>query len=212
MRAKKNPNKGGDPKKQKKMNDRKEGHGSQPGFAKKSKKKFDKAEFGNDVDAENTENNNDNEDAGDEVEEEDTGPKFTLEEYTRAQEEVKASNSLLKTKAPRKIDNDENLVTKEDTWEEHDEDVPVHGKKGKKKQHKGGPAVLLEFTTSDSGPTADPNLEKPSFFNGGGDRNNRGGGRGGDRNRIQNGRGGRGRGLNINSEKAFPSLGGKNED
>jgi len=42
MRAKKNPNKGGNPKKQKKMTDRKAGYGSQPGYTKGGKAQRDK--------------------------------------------------------------------------------------------------------------------------------------------------------------------------
>jgi len=262
MRASKNPNKGGNPKKQKKQTDKKAGHGSQPGYAKKDKKKFNRMEGNENLEAENSENYDANEDEGlTKVEEEDTGPKFSVEEYNREQKAEMSSNSLLQPKTPRAVDKEENLVTKEDLYQDNDEDVPCHGKKGKKdKKQKGGAPVLLEFTTSESGPTSDSN--RPNNFSRGGsfngnDRNNRnggnrynndkpgregrGGGRGRGNDRDRNGgnfSGGRGRGggrdnrgrdggrgggrgreggrgggrgsrqLNINSEKAFPSLGG----
>jgi len=148
MRASKNPNKGGNPKKQKKKDDRKQGK-SKPHGGHHKPHDDPKVIFGPVPD--------DQEDDEGEtpVEPEPRGEYVPYDQYV--------GNLVVgTTKAGRKVTENDNVIM---PLKDDDDEVVNHGKKGKKnKEHKNQSANVIEIATMDlGGPTSD--------FNG--DRNNR---------------------------------------
>lgn len=207
MRAKKNPNKGGDPHKQKKKDDKKAGHGSQPAHKGKSKKSASRDLLKEEsIDVEEEEPTEDK--PTETVEPVEVKETIAWDDYQASLEKDMAKNSLLAPKQSRAVKTSDQIVTKSDRWEDEDEEVPLKSKKGKKKASKKS---LIEIETAGAGPTADPMvpLAPPrtggSFFeksdSGSFDRNRKGGDREGGRGRGRgrdNGEGGRGGGRSFN--------------
>lgn len=168
MRATKNPNKGGNPKKQRQKTDRKAGAGSQP-IRKKPSKAQDKNELIRSYSSIPEEVYDDEEGEGDEEQE-----KKEYVDYEQYQKTL----VINATKAPRKVTEKENVVmpapVKDDT--EFDDEVVNHKKGKKNKDHnKKGLGNVVEIITMDlKGPTLDPDVQpRGTFNNGDRDRNNR---------------------------------------
>jgi len=187
MRAKKNPNKGGNPKKQKKMTDRKAGYGSQPGFAKGGKgPKGQDNELIRSYSSLPEETYNDEEE--DNVEPEPKSEYVPYDQYVGAL-------VVGTTKAGRKVTENDNVIMPLKDTKDDDDEVVNHGKKGKKnKEHKKELGNVVEIATMDlKGPTLDREVQ-PRGTSNNGDRNNR-------RNFNDKNSGGRGRGNNNRDDR-----------